>query len=98
MAKLARFARRCEAAGARCFMAWCPVRADKLAREAAAYELIEQRLREEVGLPFLEQLADAGHPEADFYDRGPHLTGTAAELRSRRLAAELAEHLSATTQ
>lgn len=98
IAKLARFARRCEAAGARCFLAWCPMRATKLAREAAAYELIEQRLREEVGLPFIETLANAGYPETDFYDRGPHLTGAAAETRSRRLAAELAEHLSTATQ
>ena len=98
IAKLQRLAARCEAAGARCFMAWCPVRASKLARETALYEHLDQRLREEVGLPMLETFPEAGHVEEDFYDRGPHLSGEAAARRSAKLAARLDAALAADSQ
>ena len=87
------FGERCEAVGARCFMAWCPMRAAKVAAERGTYAQIEQRLRDEVGLPMLESLDEAGHPEGDFYDRGPHLSGAAARRRSDVLARRLAEAL-----
>lgn len=87
--QLASFAARCEAAGARCFLAWCPTRAQGFADERAVYEYIEAQLRERVALPMLEQPSEVALPETDFFDRGPHLTGAAAATRSRRLAARL---------
>lgn len=90
---LRRLAARCDRVGARCYLAWCPMRAAKLARERETFERLERLLRDEVGLPMLESLDEAGHGEGDFYDRGPHLTGEAAARRSARLAERLAEDL-----
>lgn len=91
--KLRAFAGACEAAGARCFLAWCPTRREQLARDADVYARLEARLRDEVGLPMLEQPHEVAYPESAFYDRGLHLTGDAAAIRSARLAARLATAL-----
>lgn len=93
IAKLSAFADTCEHVGAHCFMAWCPIRNDRLLRGAELFELLETRLREDVGLPMLELPEDAGHAEEAFFDRGPHLTGEAAAARSARLAAQLEQAL-----
>ena len=93
LAKLRAFAGACEAAGARCFLAWCPTRQGWLDREADVYELLEARLQGEVGLPMLEAPHEVAYPEDAFYDRGPHMTGDAAAARSARLAARLATAL-----
>jgi len=93
IAQLAAFARRCEAVGARCFMAWCPMRAAKLAEERATFELLDRRLRESVEMPLLESLDELGYPEEAFFDRGPHLRGEAAARRSAKLAERLADAL-----
>lgn len=90
--QLATFAARCEAVGAHCFMAWCPMREARVASERATYELLERRLQE-VGMPLLETVAEAGYPEREFYDPGPHLTGPAGARRSSRLARRLAAAL-----
>ncbi|KIG12882.1 hypothetical protein DB30_00949 [Enhygromyxa salina] len=86
---LAQFARRCERAGARCFMAWCPTRRHQLQREAAVFAAIEARLDAEVNMPMLERPSEIGFAEPDFFDRGPHLSGDAAAARSARLASAL---------
>lgn len=90
---LKRFADTCEDVGARCFIAWCPIRSERLEQGDALFELLEARLREEVGLPMLETVDDAGYPEEAFFDRGPHLTGEAAAARSVRLAARLGQEI-----
>lgn len=90
--KLRAFADTCEQVGAHCFIAWCPIRSERLASGAELFELLDTRLREDVGLPMLERVDEAGHPEQAFYDRGPHLTGEAAAARSARLATRLARH------
>lgn len=95
IAALQDFAERCDEAGARCFLAWSPIRADRLADpiQAAVLERVATRLRAEVALPQLEAPAEAAFPEVEFFDRGPHLRGGAAARRSRRLAARLAARL-----
>lgn len=93
LADLRGFADACRAVGARCFLAWCPLRSEQLAREADVLALLEARLRDEVGLPLLERPDEAGHPEEAFFDRGPHLGGEAAAARSARLAERLAAAL-----
>lgn len=90
IAALQRFAATCERAGARCFLAWCPIRELQFASEADVFALLDARLRAEVELPMLERPDELAHPEQAFFDRGPHLTGEAAAARSRRLAARLA--------
>lgn len=90
---LQRFANTCERAGARCFLAWSPVREARFASEADLFALLEARLRAELQLPLLERVDEAAYPEQAFFDRGPHLTGEAAEHRSRRLANRLAAAL-----
>ncbi|PRQ02432.1 hypothetical protein ENSA5_23590 [Enhygromyxa salina] len=95
IAELAAFGQTCAAAGARCFIAWCPTRRAQLTREAAVFAAIEARLRDEVALPMLEVPNDVGFGEESFYDRGPHLRGDAAAARSTRLAARLADALAA---
>lgn len=95
---LRQFAAHCERVGARCFMAWCPVRRDTLAREADVYALIDARLRDEVALPMLERASEAGYDESEFFDRGPHLRGEVAAARSQRLAKRLAAALAGEDQ
>lgn len=90
---LGEFARSCERAGARCFIAWCPTRESKLEYEADVFAAIAARLDAEVGMPMLERPGDVGFSEHSFFDRGPHLTGEAAAARSARLAAALAAAL-----
>jgi len=87
---LQRFAGTCEARAAVCTLAWCPLRHAQLEREAELLRALEARLEAEVALPLIETLAEAGHPPEAFYDRGPHLTGAAAQRRSARLAARAA--------
>jgi hypothetical protein len=89
LADLRGFADTCRVVGARCFVAWCPLRSEQLAREGEVLALLETRLRDEVGLPLLEHPDEAGYPEEAFFDRGPHLGGEAAAARSARLAARL---------
>ncbi|MFO7561032.1 MAG: hypothetical protein R6X02_00185 [Enhygromyxa sp.] len=89
IAALQRFAASCERVGARCFLTWSPVRELQFASGAELFAQLEARLRAEVDLPLLERPEDLAHPEAAFFDRGPHLTGAAARDRSRRLAARL---------
>jgi hypothetical protein len=93
IAQLRGFADTCEDVGAQCFIAWCPIRSERLLRGAELFELLEARLRDDVGLPMLELPEEAGHAEQAFFDRGPHLSGEAAAARSARLAARLAEIL-----
>jgi hypothetical protein len=90
---LTQFAGRCERAGARCFIAWCPTRKPKLEREAAVFAAIEARLRADVNMPMLEHPDEIGFADPDFFDRGPHLSGDAAAARSARLASALATAL-----
>jgi hypothetical protein len=87
--QLRAFADTCEQVGAHCFIAWCPIRDQRLAGAAELFELLDTRLREDVKLPMLERVDEAGHPEQAFFDRGPHLTGEAAAARSTRLATRL---------
>jgi hypothetical protein len=93
IAALRGFANSCERVGARCFIAWCPVRSDRRRDGAALFDLLEQRLEEDVGLPMLERAHESGFPEEAFFDRGPHLTGDAAAARSTRLATRLEQAL-----
>lgn len=90
IAALGEFAQACERAGARCFLAWCPTRRLQLEREADVFAAIAARLDAEVAMPMLEQPAELGFADQDFFDRGPHLTGEAAAARSARLASALA--------
>jgi hypothetical protein len=98
LADLRAFADTCEDVGARCFLAWSPTRHEQRAREADVFELLETRLRDEVGLELLERVDEAGYPEEAFFDRGPHLTGEAAAARSARLAARLEAALAGGSQ
>ena len=93
IAALREFADTCEHVGARCFLAWSPVRNERLSQGAALFERLDTRLREDVGLPMLERPDEAGYPEDAFFDRGPHLTGEAAASRSAKLAARLEREL-----
>lgn len=83
------FADTCERVGARCFIAWCPLRTERFQQGAALFEQLDARLREDVGLPMLEDAHEAAYPEEAFYDRGPHLSGEAATARSARMAVRL---------
>lgn len=93
IAALQRFASGCERAGARCFLTWSPLREQQFAFEADVFARIEARLQTELALPRLERPEELAFPEHAFFDRGPHLTGAAAQARSRRLAARLAAAL-----
>jgi hypothetical protein len=93
IALLQRFAARCEQVGARCFVAWMPIREARLAQDAELIAVIEARVRAEVAMPMLETPAELAVPEHAFFDRGPHLTGEAAARRSARLAERLAAAL-----
>jgi hypothetical protein len=95
ISKLHAFADTCEQVGALCFIAWCPIRSERLLLGAELFELLETRLREDVGLPMLESPEEAGYAEEAFYDRGPHLSGEAAAARSARLADRLEQALRA---
>jgi hypothetical protein len=98
IAALREFAEACDDVGAQCFIAWCPVRSERLRQGTALFELLETRLREDVGLPMLERASEAGYPEDAFFDRGPHLSGEAAAARSVQLAARLDHALDQTPE
>jgi hypothetical protein len=93
ISRLRAFAQTCQEVGAHCFIAWCPIRHERLANGAEVFELLDTRLREDVGLPMLERPDEAAYPQEAFFDGGPHLTGEAAAARSARLAARLEQAL-----